>query len=119
MADDPIVKVSLIQPMSFRANKADEYTKYGRGVSEMPLSHAKGLGVLNRVVKETPTGEVVTAKSLPFGGTFDEKVTSALEGAGITTLDELRKASRDEILAIPGIGPAAFTVINEALKGGE
>lgn len=111
------VKVSLVQGMNYRALKTDPYIKYKPGINEMPISHARGLGILNRIVRVSSDGAVV--KGLPFEGTFDEKLTASLEKAGFKTLEDLKKASRDEILAVPGVGPMAFERINEVLGGGE
>lgn len=44
-----------------------------------------------------------------------ERLNRILEDAGITTIDALRALSRDEILAINGIGPVAAGTIWAAL----
>lgn len=40
---------------------------------------------------------------------------SALAAAGIETLDDLAKLSRKEVLALHGMGPKAFAVLDEAM----
>lgn len=112
-----IVTVSLVQGRRFRLNREDEYVTYKPGHTQMPIEHAKAMGLLHRIVKTTSTGETVTVKSLPFSGTFDEKLSARLEAAGYKTLDDLRKASEDDLRSIDGIGPMAIERINEVLGG--
>lgn len=112
MAD--LVKVSLVQGQRFRLNKGDEYTVYKPGINEMPVEHAKAMGVLHRVVKESKGGEVTRD---PLVGAFDAKLTQSLYDGGITTMAQLKKASQDELQAL-GLGPAALTTIAKVLKGG-
>jgi hypothetical protein len=42
--------------------------------------------------------------------------TQALAGAGITTLDEVAARSRQELLALHGVGPKAVRILTEALE---
>jgi hypothetical protein len=109
------VKVSLVQPRRFRMSKGDEFTIYKSGVQEMPVEHARAMGLLHRVVRE----EKGTVVRDAFGGTFDERLTRQLNEAGYTDLEQLRTLSDDELLSIQGVGPAAFERIKGALRGGD
>lgn len=42
--------------------------------------------------------------------------TRALNGAGITTLQQLTKLSEDELLALHGVGPKAIGVLQAVMK---
>jgi hypothetical protein len=111
------VTVSLVQPRRFRQSKNEEYVVYKQGIQEMPVEHARAMGLLHRIVR--PSGEGAAVVRDTFAGTFDEKLTRTLNDAGYLTLDDLRKASQDEILAVEGVGPAAYERIANALKGGK
>lgn len=116
MADT--VKVSLVQGRKFRLNKSDPYIDYPPGIREMPYEHARALGLLNRIVRQETKDDAITVIRDAFSGTFDEKLTKKLNDAGFHTLDDLRPLSRDAILAIEGMGPAAYERIQLALKEG-
>jgi hypothetical protein len=47
---------------------------------------------------------------------IDGQIVRALESAGITTLDELRERTTDEIRTIKGIGPKRFEVLQPFLR---
>lgn len=113
------VKVSLVQAQNFRMKKTDPYIRYPTGIVEMPLEHAKAMGLMHRIVRQEGVDGETVVKRDPFAGTFDEKLTVTLNKAGINTLEDLRKLSRDELLAIDGVGPAAFERIQVALSGGQ
>jgi len=103
----------------YRATKDGDKIAYGPGMVEMPIEHAKAMGLLHRV-RGVPGDEVDSATrpmAYPFDGVFDDKLTATLEAAGYSTLADLRKASQDELLATNGVGPAAFERIQAALKG--
>jgi DNA-directed RNA polymerase alpha subunit len=42
--------------------------------------------------------------------------TRALDNAGIKTLEDLAKLSRNELLALHGVGPASLPTIQTAMK---
>lgn len=123
MANDPVVTVSLVQPMRYRANKGDDYIKYPVGHQNMPRSHAVGMGLTHRIIKEVEpaqAGEPARVVKLPFDGAFNAKLSDTLTNAGYQSLVDLAKASREELLALDGIGPAAYEEIANALsKGGK
>lgn len=113
MAD--MVKVSLLHPHALRLG--GETYKYRRGIVEMPLEHAQAMGLTRRIVRAA-SGERETVVSRdPFGGVFDDKLTTILQAAGYTTLDALRSATQDDLLAIDGIGPANYERIRAATGG--
>lgn len=116
-----VVTVSLVQGRRVRLNKGDPYTEYKPGPAvEMPIEHARALGVLHRVVKQQSAQEGEQAGVMerdPYGGYFDAKLSGILTEAGYPTLDSLRGISRDDLLAIDGVGPAAYERINIALRG--
>lgn len=113
MADT--VVVSVIHPMTFRDSKTDKGTKYTTGIHTMPYKHAQELGLLHRQVR-TVEGAIV--QKVPFNGAFGEPLVSILSNAGYETLADLRRASRDELTALEGIGPANYERILTAVKGG-
>ena len=113
-----MVKVSLLHPHGYRPSKGAEVIRYPRGLVEMPLEHAIAMDVTHRIrtVKRDPaTGETVSTP-LPFDGAFDDKLASTLTAAGFATMDDLRKASQSELMAIPGVGPAVFERIKSAAQ---
>lgn len=118
MADE-MVTVSLLGKRSFRPGKGQPTVNYAMGIQEMPLEHARAMGLMNRIVKtaQTELGEPVQVQRVPFEGRFDEKLTGILVGAGFQTLDDLAKASRDALLAVDGVGPAAYEKIQAAIHG--
>lgn len=114
-----MVTVSLLHPMGYRASKDAKIVRYSRGLVEMPLEHAVAMDVTHRirtVQRDAATGETVVTPRL-FDGAFDEKLTATLTGAGFATLDDLRKASQSELMAIPGVGPANYERIRSATLG--
>ncbi len=108
------VKVSLLHSQGYRANKDEPVTVYERGVREMPVEHAEALGLMHRIVKDDESGGQV-----PFGGAFDDKLTAILSGGGFTSIDDLRNASSDSLLALDGVGPANFERIQRAINRGK
>lgn len=114
-----MVKVSLLHPRGYRATKDGPVARYKMGIQEMPIEHARGMGLMHRIVRDVETtseGATVVTRA-PFNGAFDEKLTSTLTGAGYNTLDDLRGASQDDLMAIEGIGPANYERIQRAVKG--
>jgi hypothetical protein len=111
------VRVSMLHAHGYRASKDDPITRYERGIQTMPLEHARAMGVMHRIVGRVEQGDggaqVVTR--LPFNGVFDEKLSATLTGAGYKTIEDLGRASNDELLSVKGIGPAAFESIQTAL----
>lgn len=108
-----MVKVSLLHALGYRESKDAPITRYPRGIVTMPLEHARALGVTHRIRSAAEVKASIDA-SLPFGGAFDERLASALTQAGFKTLADLGKASQSELMAIQGIGPAAYErIINE------
>jgi hypothetical protein len=120
---EQMVEISLVQGQRYRQNKKDEYTVYGPGRHTVPLSVAKGMGVMHRIRRTDP--ETGAVKVDPFVGTFDDKLTGILNKAGYNTLGDLRKAAQrenfqSEMLALEGIGPAAYErIVNALQEGGE
>lgn len=121
---DKTVKVFVVQKQHYREKKADPWTVYDPGVQEMPLSHAKALGLAHKIVEEVTSAEgAVAVMSDPYGGMFDAKLSKLLQDAGYGSLEDLRNASRgvnfrDEILLHKGIGVAGFERIAHALQEG-
>lgn len=123
MANDPQVKVSMIHAMNFRANKADPWITYPTGSRvEMPRSHAVALGVQNRIVAiaaPVEPGAPERVERLPFNGAYNAKVSDILLNAGYTDFAALSKATREDLLALEGVGPAIYEdIINGLTKGG-
>ena len=111
-----MVTVHLMQRQGFRTSKQEDFTYYEAGVQEMPFEHAQGMGLLDRIVTTAKAGPSATvAGQDPFDGLFDEQLTELLTGAGYKTLQELQDAPRDELMAVKGIGPAAFERIHNAI----
>jgi hypothetical protein len=113
------VKVSLLHPMAYRASKSEPFTRYKPGIVEMPIEHARGLGLTHRIVREVATtdeGATVVDRA-PFNGAFDEKLANILTGAGYNTIEDLGKASQDALMSVDGIGPANYERIQRAVKG--
>lgn len=110
---DQIVTVSLLHPMRYRNAAAGVEVAYAPGMRQMPLSHATGLGLLHRIVGGVPQEEP-EHKRAPFEGKFDDRLTVALMKAGYDNLDQLAKATDDEIRAIGGVGPATIERILRA-----
>ncbi|MEV0322951.1 helix-hairpin-helix domain-containing protein [Streptomyces sp. NPDC050658] len=64
-----------------------------------------------------PTAESTAGASgsdLPAG--IGKPATRALHGAGITTLDQVARRTRRELLALHGVGPKAVRLLAEALE---
>ena len=115
-----MVTVSLLHPVGYRASKDAEIVRYPRGLVEMPLDHAVAMDVthrIRRVKRDAATGEQVVAP-LAFEGKFDDKVAETLTAAGFSTLDDLRRATQSELMAIPGVGPAVYERIKSATQEG-
>lgn len=113
-----MVTVSLLHPMGYRASKDAEVVRYPRGTVEMPLEHAVALDVTHRIrmVKRAPDG-TMTSVPLRFNGAFDDKLADALSGAGFKDLEALSRATQSELMAVEGVGPAAFERIQNAVRG--
>lgn len=115
MAD--MVRVSLLHAQGYRASKSDPIARYTRGIHEMPIEHARAMGLMHRIVGRVEIGDtgapVVTR--LPFNGAFDEKLSGILTTAGYKTLNDLSQASQDDLLSVEGIGPANYERIQTAL----
>ncbi len=111
MADT--VKVSLLAPQAYRSAKSEPFVHYRRGIVEMPREHAEALGVTRRIVREAPGGFPTPAA---FAGHFDARLTAQLEAAGYTSIDSLRQASQDQLLAVDGIGPAGYERIQQIIR---
>lgn len=112
------VKVSLLHPRRFKASRDSKAVDYAVGIREMPLEHARAMGLMNRIVKEqAPQNDTEAARvvRVPFDGAFDDKLTTLLTGAGFNTFADLQRLERDELLAIEGVGPANFERIHAAL----
>ncbi len=103
------VKVSLLAPQAYRSAKSEPFVHYPRGIVEMPREHAEALGVTRRIVREDGT-------PAPFAGHFDARLTAQLEAAGYTSIDSLRQASQDQLLAVDGIGPAGYERIQQIIR---
>jgi hypothetical protein len=112
-----MVKVSMLHAHGYRASKDDAVTRYERGIQEMPIEHARAMGVMHRIVARVEQGDggATVVERLPFDGAFDEKLAATLTGAGFKTLEDLGRASNDDLLAVKGIGPSAFESIQTAL----
>lgn len=108
-----MVKVSLLHAMGYRESKDSPTTRYPRGIVEMPLEHARGLGVTHRIRSDEEI-KVTVDKSQPFGGYFDEQLVDTLMQAGYKTLVDVSKASQSELMALR-IGPAAYERIMSAV----
>jgi hypothetical protein len=117
MADE-MVMVSLLGKRSYRPGKGQPTINYKPGIVSMPVSYARTMGLMHRIVKTVAyeAGEAPVAVRVPFEGRFNEKLTGILTGAGYNSLDDLTKASRDELLALEGIGPAAYEQIQAAVN---
>lgn len=109
-----MVKVSLLHSLGFRESKDAPVVRYPRGIVEMPLAHARALGVTHRI-RNSDEIKATVDKSQPFGGAFDERLAGALTQAGYKTLADLGKASQSELMAIQGVGPAAYERIISAV----
>ena len=107
------VKVSLLHAMGYRESKDGPVTRYPRGIVEMPLEHARGLGVTHRIRSDEEIKTTID-KSQPFGGLFDEELAGTLTRAGYKTLADVGKASQSELMALR-IGPAAYERIMSAV----
>jgi len=108
-----MVEVVLIQPINIRLSKDDEYTRYRSGRQEMPLDHVKAAGLLHRVDRTIPKNAAV---ELRLEDVFNEPLLGTLTKAGYASLADLKKASRDELLAL-GVGPAGYEQVRSAVKG--
>lgn len=107
-----MVLVSLLGKQSYRPGKGQPTINYKRGIVSMPIEQARVMGLEHRIVKAVPFGvDEMPVQRVPFGGRFDEKLTNTLTAAGYTTLAELTQLSHDQIMAIPGVGPAAYEKI--------
>ena len=116
-----MVTVSLLHAVSYRDSKAAETIRYPRGLVEMPLAHAKAMGVTHRIrsVKSDPATGKTTVTALPFESAFDDRLAESLTAAGFATLADLRKATQSELMAVEGVGPAAYERIRSATGGTE
>lgn len=112
------VKVSLLHPMGYRESKDAPITRYPRGLVEMPIEHARALGVTHRIRSQEELQESVDT-SQPFGGAFDARLARALQQAGFETVADLGEASQSELMAIQGVGPAAYERIINVVRGAE
>lgn len=119
MADEQMVMVSLMGKHSFRPGKGQPTINYKPGIVSMPMVQARQMGLMHRIVKTVAyaADEAPVAVRVPFEGRFNEKLTVLLAGAGYGTISDLAKASQDELMALDGIGPAAFEQIQAALNG--
>jgi hypothetical protein len=113
------VKVSLLQPRAHRESKNEPYTHYKSGIVEMPVEHARSMGLMHRIVQVSGEGDATVTTRDPFAANFDEKLTRILNAAGYNTLEDLRGATYDQLISIDGVGPAAYERIQRALKGGK
>lgn len=114
---EPMVRVSLLGPVGYKADRDAKVVRYKRGIREMPLSHAQALGLLHRIVehiKSEPALVEVTEPQL-YDGAFDEKLTAILSEAGFVDLDQVRQASEDQLRHVKGVGPANYERIQAAL----
>ena len=113
---EQFVSVSLLGKRSWRPGKGAPTTHYKPGIHKMPISQVRAMGLMNRIVPDAVPGENVAVPSnYLFGGRFNEKLTDALQAAGIANLDEVRTKTRDELMAIDGVGPAAYPQIQQVL----
>lgn len=114
-----MVIVSLLHPHGYRASKDAEVIRYPRGLVEMPLEHAVAMDVTHRirsVKRDAATGET-TVTPLRFNGAFDDRLADTLTQAGYADLQALSRATQNELMALDGIGPAAYERIQNAVKG--
>ena len=65
----------------------------------------------------TDTPDVRPVGDLP--NSIGKTAARALSNDGITSLEQLARKSRREILAIHGVGPKAIRILNDALKDAE
>jgi DNA uptake protein ComE-like DNA-binding protein len=116
MADT--VSVSVLHAVSYKTSKDAKPVRYATGIQEMPLAHAKALGLTHRIVETvTPedASEVAAQPVQPFDGAFDEKLTAILSDAGFVDLVHLASASEDQLRSVKGIGPRYFEQIQTTL----
>lgn len=114
---EKMVVVSLLGSRSFRPGKGQATIHYKMGQHAMPLAQARAMGLEHRIVQGAPETEDAPVANLPFDGRFDEKLSNLLLSAGIITLADLRAKSQNELMAIDGIGPAAYERIQHVLGG--
>lgn len=114
-----MVTVSLLSPRGYRPSKDAEVVRYPRGLVEMPLDHAVAMDLTHRIrtVKKDPATGTTEVTPLAFDGAFDDKITATLQAAGFATMDDVRRATQSELMAIPGVGPAVYERIQVALQG--
>lgn len=115
---EPMVRVSLLGPVGYKADRDAKVVRYKRGIQEMPLKHAQALGLIHRIVehiKNEPAQGVEAVEMQPFDGVFDEKLTAILSEAGFESLTHLAGANEDQLRAIKGVGPANYERIQAAL----
>jgi len=113
------VKVSLLHSVGYRASKDAEITRYPRGIVEMPLEQAKAMGLTHRIRNVKTEGGTQKVSPLAFEGAFDDRLAGDLTAAGFKTLADLRKATQSELMAVEGVGPAAYERIRSATGGTE
>ncbi len=68
---------------------------------------------LAAALAEADTAEAGEVGDLP--ASLGRPATRALAGAGITTLDAVAERTREELLALHGVGPRAIRILGEAL----
>ena len=116
-----MVHVSLLHPMGYQATKGGEVIRYAAGIQEMPRAHAEAMGLAHRIRESgSPSGSVsgqqpTAISQQPYGGLFDDKLTTILQAGGITSLAQLATLPEDRLRAVKGIGPANFEQIQAAL----
>ena len=113
--EEQIVKVSLLQKRGLRFGRGEPTIWYLPGVREMPLAHAKLMGLEDRIVRELPSFTEAAPAELAFDGRFNEKLTNRLLEAGYSTLADLAAAGDDKLRALK-LGPAAYEQIHAALN---
>lgn len=96
----------------------------------IPLADINGM-VLNALVRaawrhRAPRRSVAALTAAERGdpstgdlpASIGRPATRALHGAGLTTLDQVAARSKDELLALHGVGPKAVRLLAEALERG-
>lgn len=98
-----LARVPTIQPV-----EAINRAKQGEGIPTAPTDPYSPNGVA--LVNGVPvTGQDTPYTALPAGLTLAAR--SALEGAGLTTLELARAQSDAELSAIDGVGPATIAAL--------
>ncbi len=72
------------------------------------------LDLQERVTKLEQAGGSPAAGKDFYSEELNEKIHQALADAGYRTIGDIQQATDEELLAIPGIGPAALRRIREA-----